>query len=132
MSIMQSLQQLLQDPVILKKCDHWKTRHTSEGVFSDIYDGNISKDILFVNNSPFLLGENTIGLMLNVDWYRPYKHSTYSIGVMYLVVMNLPRSERYRRRNLIVVKIIPGPSEPSVTINSYLRPLIDELNFGKE
>ena len=81
-----------------------------------------------MNNSPFLLGENTFGLMLNVDWYQPYKHSTYSIGVMYLVVMNLPRSERYRRRNLIVVGIIPGPSEPSITINSYLRPLIDELN----
>ena len=128
MSIIQSLQQLLQDPVILKKCDHWKTRRTSEGVFSDVYGGNIWKDFLFVNNSPFLLGENTFGLMLNVDWYQPYKHSTYSIGVMYLVVMNLPRSERYRRRNLIVVGIIPGPHEPSVTINSYLSPLVDELN----
>ena len=57
MSIIQSLQQLLQDPIILKKCDHWKSRHTSEGVFSDIYDGNVWKDFLFVNNSPFLLGE---------------------------------------------------------------------------
>ena len=128
MSVIQSLQRLLQDPVILKKCDDWKSRCTSEGVFSDVYDGNIWKDFLIVNNSPFLLGEYTYGLMLNVDWYQPYKHSTYSIGVMYLVVMNLPRSDRYRRKNLIVVGIIPGPTEPSVTINSYLRPLVDELN----
>ena len=81
-----------------------------------------------MDNLPFLFGENTFGLMLNVDWYQPYKYSPYSIGVMYLVVMNLPRFERYRRKNLILVGIIPGPNEPSLTINSYLSPLVDELN----
>ena len=85
-----------------------------------------------MDNLPFLSGENTFGLMLNVDWYQPYKYSPYSIGDMYLVVMNLPRSERYHRKNLILVGIIPGPNEPSLTINSYLSPLVDELNFGKE
>ena len=27
----------------------------------------------------------------------------------------------------MLVRIIPGPHEPSLTINSYLRPLVDEL-----
>ena len=81
-----------------------------------------------MDNLPFPFGENTFGLMLNVDWYQPYKYSPYSIGVIYLVVMNLPRFERYRRKNLILVGIIPGPNEPSLTINSYLSPLVDELN----
>ena len=128
MSIIQSLQQLLQDPVTQKKCDHWKARTSTENVFSDVYDGKIWKEFLFVDNLPFLSGENTFGLMMNVDWYQPYKYSPYSIGVMYLVVMNLPRSEQYRRKNLILVGIIPGPNEPSLTINSYIRPLVDELN----
>ena len=81
----------------------------------------------FVNQSPFLSGENAFGLMLNVDWYKPYKYSPYSIGVLYLVVMNLPRTERFQRKNLIFVEIIPGPHEPSLTIDSYLQPLVEEL-----
>ena len=116
MSIIQSLKQLLQDPVTHKKFNHWKARSSSESVFSDIYDGKIWKEFLFVDNLPFLFGENTFGLMLNVDWYQPYKYSPYSIGVMYLVVMNLPRFERYRRKNLILLGIIPGPNEPSLRL----------------
>ena len=41
--------------------------------------------------------------------------------------MNLPRSQRYKRQNILVVGIIPGPSEPPISINSYLSPMIDEL-----
>ena len=46
-------------------------------------------------------------------------HQEYKVGVIYLAVLNLPRDMRYKREN-IVVGIIPGPSEPSTTINSYL------------
>ena len=52
----------------------------------------------------------------------------HSTGVIYLAVQNLPRSERFKRENIIILGIIPGPHEPSKTINSYLSPLVDELN----
>lgn len=64
--------------------------------------------------------------MLNVDWFKSFKHQEYKVGVMYLAVLNLPREMRYKREN-IVVGIIPGPSEPPTTINSYLQPLVTEL-----
>ncbi|KAL9978767.1 hypothetical protein ACROYT_G016322 [Oculina patagonica] len=57
---------------------------------------------------------------------KPFKHSPYSVGVIYLALMNLPRGERYKRENIIVVGIIPGPSEPS-SLNPYLVPLVLEL-----
>ena len=41
--------------------------------------------------------------------------------------MNLPRSLRYKRENLLIVGVIPGPSEPSHDINPYLQPLVNEL-----
>ena len=44
-----------------------------------------------------------------------------------MAVMNLPRAECFLQENIILVAIIPGPHEPSLTINSYLRPLVDEL-----
>ena len=41
--------------------------------------------------------------------------------------MNLLRNERFKRENVILVGIIPGPSEPPLNINTYLSPLVDEL-----
>lgn len=41
--------------------------------------------------------------------------------------MNLPRSERLKKENVITAGVIPGPDEPSLSINTYLRPLVDEL-----
>ena len=50
-----------------------------------------------------------------------------SVGALYLCIANLPRSLRYKQENVILVGIIPGPTEPKLTINSYLKPLVDEL-----
>ena len=41
--------------------------------------------------------------------------------------MNLPREERFKPENVIIVGIIPGPKEPKGNINSFLKPLVDEL-----
>jgi len=65
--------------------------------------------------------------MLNVDWFQPFKHRTYSVGVMYLSVMNLPRHIRFKRENIVLLGLIPGPTEPSLTINTYLTPHVSDL-----
>ena len=44
-----------------------------------------------------------------------------------MTVNNLPRTMRYKRENVIIVGIIPGPKEPKLTINSFLRPLVNDL-----
>ena len=56
-----------------------------------------------------------------------HSHGSDSIGVIYMVVMNLPREERFKPENLIVVGIIPGPKEPKHNINSFRQPLVDDL-----
>ena len=65
--------------------------------------------------------------MLNVDWFQPYSHTVSSVGVIYLSIMNLPRHKRYKRKNMVLIGIIPGPSEPERNINSFLEPLVLEL-----
>ena len=65
--------------------------------------------------------------MLNVDWFQPFEHHTYSVGVIYLVLLNLPRAMRYKRENIILVGIIPRPTEPHLTMNSYLSRLVSDL-----
>lgn len=62
--------------------------------------------------SPFHTSDHNVGLSLNVDWFRPFKHSPYSVGVIYLSIMNLPRELRFQWENVMVYGIIPGPTEP--------------------
>ena len=66
--------------------------------------------------------------MINVDWFQPFTHVKYSVGVVCLVILNLPREERYKLENIIVVGIIPGPKEPKNIINPFLIPLMEDLH----
>ena len=64
---------------------------------------------------------------LNVDWFQMYTHINSSVGAIYLTVLNLPKYIRYKRENVILLGIIPGPNEPKNDINSFLKPLVHEL-----
>ena len=75
----------------------------------------------------FFSRKGNFGLILNVDWFQPFKHRTYSVGVIFLAILNLPRNMRYKRENIILLGLIPGPREPSKTINTYLGPLVSDL-----
>ena len=82
----------------------------------------------------FLSLPHNFAFTINLDWFQPFKHSTYSIGAIYLTIMNLPRNIRNKPENVILVGLLPGPSEPS-NINRYLEPFVNELNElwqGKE
>lgn len=87
------------------------------------------KDFMYIGGEPFLAAPNNFALMLNVDWFQPFKHSLYSVGAIYIVFMNLPRELRFKPENVMLVGVIPGPHEPKLTINTYLKPLVEELNI---
>ena len=88
-----------------------KNRQVPSGIMSDVYDGRVWKSI---NGEDFLADRYTLGLLINVDWFQPYKHISYSVGA----ILNFPRQIRNHRENTIVVGIIPGPNEPKKHINS--------------
>ncbi len=93
----------------------------------DVFEGRVWRDFQEVDGLSFLGSPRNYALMLNVDWLQPFDHTPYSVGVLYLVLMNLPRSEHFKRQNIFLVGIVPGPSEPKLNINSFLAPLVDEL-----
>ena len=127
-SLISSLQGLISRPGFLDNCEHWRaTFNRGNTSLRDVYDGKVWENFMEVDSQAFLSEPNSLGLMLNFDFFQPFKHKTYSIGVLYLVVMNLPRNIRFKRENLIIVGIIPGPHEPSLTINTFLTPLVSEL-----
>ena len=123
-SLKQSIKSILCNADILSKCGSWMAR--SDGYLHDVYDGKIWKDFLFCKGKPFLKDPYTLGMTMNIDWFQPFKHTTYSIGAIYITIMNLPRDIRYKRENVILCGLLPGPGEPS-TLNPFLEPLVSEL-----
>ena len=125
-SIINSLKFLARQKGFLEKCDHWRTRD-SRGLLGDIYDGKLWHDLHTINGRPFLSLPNNLCLALNVDWFNPYKETQYSAGAIYLIVLNLPRHERFKEENVILVGMIPGPNEPKNHINTYLTPFVNDM-----
>lgn len=115
------------DADFVRKCNHWQSRVSSDGNLEDVYDGRVWKSFLEHDSKLFLSQEHTYGFMINIDWFQPYKHLTYSVGAIYLSVFNLPRADRYKFKNICLIGIIPGPTEPKVTVNSYIAPLVQDL-----
>lgn len=113
LSLEYSLQLLLLHPSFYQDCEEWRVRRVEQGILSDIFDGQIWKEFQHYNEVSFLSQPFSYAFMINVDWFQPFKHTPYSVGAIYLTVMNLPRHLRYKRQNIILVGIIPGPHEPS-------------------
>ena len=128
-SVINSLQEMLRRPGFVSNCELWRKSYTSinTGSYFDIYDGKIWHDFQSYDGVPFLSLPYNFALHLNVDWFQPFKHTQHSEGVIYLSILNLPRSERFLQHNVILVGIIPGPKEPKKHINSFLAPLVKEL-----
>lgn len=122
-----SLTYLVQKEGFIDSCEMWRNREATENHLVDIYDGCVWYDYQI---NGFLQSPYNYMLTLNVDWFQPFTHIEYSVGAIYLAIQNLPRSERFKEENIILVGIIPGPSEPKLSINSYLSPLIEDLKIA--
>jgi hypothetical protein len=131
-SLENSIKTFLDRPGFADKCTAWRSRTSVPGYFRDVYDGRVWKSFLqypHIDGTPYLAKKNSYGLLLNVDWFQPYTHSPYSTGAIYCAIFNLPREERYKRENILLLGLMPGPREPdSHQIHKILKPMVDELN----
>ncbi len=110
---------MLLRPGFLDLCEKWRQAASSDrSLLLDVCDGiyRIWQEFMVV-----------LAFIVNIDWFQPYKHRQYSVGVMHLAIMNLPRNIRLKRENIILLGLIPGPKEPPLTINTYLTPLVSDL-----
>lgn len=132
-SLVESLQAFLARPGFMEACRVATESSTSNtaALYCDVYDGQVWQEFITVDDTPFL-GELSperlnLALQLNVDWFQPFKHTVFSVGAIYVSILNLPRHLRYKVENTILVGVIPGPHEPSLHMNSFLAPFVSEL-----
>ena len=128
-SIIEEMERLLQRKGIPDSCEEWRNQPQTEGTLSDVYSGQIWKDFQNYKGSEFLSSPRNYGLMLNFDFFQPMKHrKDYSVGVLYLVLLNLPRHLRFKWENVIVIGIVPSLDGEPKSLNEFLQPAVDELN----
>jgi hypothetical protein len=93
----------------------------------DIFDAELWRRFMSYKGQPFLNAPGNLLIALNFDFFQPFDNSTYSVGCIYATILNLPRSTRYKPENVMLLGVVPGPDEPELTINGFLRPIVDDL-----
>ena len=80
-------------PGFIEKCELWRSHDAPPGTYSDVYDGKVWKEFMYVNGQSFLSSPFNYAFQPNVDWFQPFQHTQHSEGAIYLSVLNLPRQE---------------------------------------
>lgn len=98
--------------------------------YRDIWDGRILQEFLMDpddNTKPLLKDKMNLALLLYLDFFNPFQRAVYSCGALYMSVLNIPKSQRFKAKWSMLIGLIPGPSEPEGHINTYLTPIVDDL-----
>ena len=70
---------------------------SNSGYSNDVWDGRIWKSFNRDNcENCFFKNIHNVAFIMNVDWFKPFKHSEYKVGGIYLNILNLPRTQRYK------------------------------------
>ncbi len=129
-SVVNTLESFLQRPGFEDACSRWKSRTVPDGCYADIYDGNIWKRFQKYDNQDFLNTDSGYGFILNVDWFMPFERiKNVSVGVIYMVCLNLPREMRFKRENVVLVGIVPSLESEPHSLQYFLEPLTEELKI---
>ena len=73
-----------------KKCEEWRKwkGEVPNGCLTDVFDGRLWREWMKYDGVSFLEVPGNLLLMLNIDWFQPFDHTPYSVGVIYLVIQN--------------------------------------------
>ncbi|KAG2190839.1 hypothetical protein INT47_005589 [Mucor saturninus] len=127
-SVKDALKVLFLRPGFEQKIGLWNDELKVADTMCDVYDGKMWKELKDSDGLSFVARPRSLLLTLNIDWFQPFDGVTHSSGAIYLAINNLPRDERFKPENVVLVGLMPGPKEPkSYEINSYLKPLVDDL-----
>jgi len=102
---------------------------------TDIWDSPVFKKFRDVDETPFFDkhgDEARFAFSLGADSFHPLgsleAKQSMSATAIYMVLLNFPKEERFKYKNMYLVGVIPGPSKPSLEqINHALSLLVLEL-----
>ena len=82
-SLIASLRSLFMRPNFYNNSESWRKGFVADNeLLSDVYEGNIWNDFRQYEGIDFFNVKSSFGFILNIDWFQPFKHRVYSIGVL--------------------------------------------------
>ncbi|XP_052212666.1 uncharacterized protein LOC127831685 [Dreissena polymorpha] len=91
---------------------------------NDVTDGSEYKKLC--EDGGFLSNRNNISLTMFTDGIPLFKSSGVSLWPVYLLINEIPRHERFRKKNMVLWGMWQGLGKPNMTL--FLKPLVSELN----
>lgn len=106
-------------------------------IVNDVWGGSYVRNFLR-HRVPFFSGgdpsksEGRYLFSLGIDWMTAHSsgpaRKAWSIGAIFLVCLNLPKSERFKMENVCLVGILPGPLKTKLgPLHQILDLLVDEF-----
>ncbi|EMD33478.1 hypothetical protein CERSUDRAFT_57200 [Gelatoporia subvermispora B] len=138
-SLETQLTAMLQVPGMETTCEQWRDKAREEGIWRDIFDGAIIRELKAPDGTPFFEAPKDdrkpadlrLGVTLGVDWFsylRSQIAPSHTSCPMSFNVVNLPPALRYRTANLLLAGIMPGPKEANPDrVQNFLRVVVNEL-----
>lgn len=97
------------------------------GIYQDYFDGSAYKELV---RQGFFDGEDDIALAMFVDGFTSTKSSQSSkLNIVHFINLNLPPEVRYQENYTFQVAVLPGPNNPKSLLDTFLRPIIEELKI---
>ena len=76
--------------------------NSDTSILEDISNGRLWKEMVA---NGFTVNKHNLCLMLNVDWFKPFKRSEYKVAAIMLTILNLPRGERFKKKWTMIAGI---------------------------
>lgn len=118
-TISATIQKFLKRPDIVYQLENRKA--SVPGFYSDIKDGNAFRTFKLAedDHETYVNASNyNLLITINVDWFSLSKGlggSPFTLGGMYATIQNLERGQRNKNCNSILVAILPGPKEATMS-----------------
>ncbi|XP_063403282.1 uncharacterized protein LOC134712602 [Mytilus trossulus] len=124
-SVIAQLQLMAKRSSFLQKIRSYRFDHYSKNPdnnYRDIYDGSNYKNVF---QKGFLKNPNSISFSMNTDGVQIFKSSSMSMWPVFMIINELPPSERKLKENIVYYGLWIGAKKPLMW--SYLKPLHEEL-----
>jgi tnp2 family transposase/uncharacterized protein DUF4218 len=111
---------------ILSTYRHSFNGDDSHGKLRDVFDGKLYREF-HCEKLKLFRDARDVAFHLSLDGVQVTNMRHHEVTPVILINLNLPPEERYKIENIMASMIIPGPNKPK-ELDTFLRPLVDELN----